>query len=488
MDLSSSSDQPSSDSRPFDADASERTVAQSPETAERAGSAPSRHAEPGGRSPKSLAVRVSPDSVYAEMSDEERYIICSSLGRLVEQTLRSGRAVFLEGLGIVFPNTTASFRSYTVEEKLAVRRESVTTVDFEKCAEILAMHREKFGSIMETRELSSRLYPSLPLLLQLRWSPDDLKRRLQGLVRAIRSEIVTNGVSRRLDKVGTFYVLHNRHGTTPEDWFAGADIFLSSPHRWIREVEQSALFERPVLQSSWELFSAAFGREVGHLDVDVAKELAAVHGFQAPKLPVELRQLSIRVFQVTSSPSKIGETTLLFCTDGVRRLAIGPDRRGSPRCELTFQLSFESAATTVSAAQIPSWPKRVFALAAAIVAHQLLGRDSAWVGMSVPMVDRSPTRLEAVLLQRLTTVANEQLSAEGEFSYVNVIGITGDELALAEELGLSHLIALLRRKGLDIVTKLHRTSVIARTTINTGTTAPRVLSRGGAPQAFGAVQ
>ena len=253
-------------------------------------------------------------------------------------------------------------------------------------------------------------------------------------------------------------------------------------------MEQSALFERPVLQNSWELFTAAFGREISSFEMDVSKELASIHGFQTPQLPNELRKLSIRVFQVASTPTKIGETTLLFCTDGVRKLAIGPDARKSPRCELTFQLSIESAATTVSAAQIPTWPKRVFALAAAIVAHQLLGRDSAWVGMSVPMVDRSPTRLEAVLLQRLSTVANEQLSAEGEFSYVNVVGITGDELALAEELGLSHLIALLKRKGLDIVTKLHRTSVIARTTINTGTTQPRLLSRGLAPQAVGAVQ
>lgn len=405
-------------------------------------------------------------AAYESLSEEERYIISSSLGRLIEGILRSGQAIFLEGLGIIFPETSSIHKSYVVDDRLAIRKENTVALNFEKCVELLSLHRERFGYVVESRELAARLYPSLPLLMQLRISVDQLKRVIQGLVKAIRAEVVSQGVSRRLDKVGTLYALHNRHGSTPSDWFAGADIFLVSPIRWVQSVEKSVVYDRPVLENASELLAAAFGQAIDSFTVDVAAELSRIPGVQTVELPKELAVLSISVFQSGNLPEKDdldnrqrGRCNYVFCTEGMRGLGIGPDPRRALRCELTMEIPVDNSE------QIPDWPKRAFALAALIVAQQLLGKDCAWLGTPVALAEATSTRLEAILLQRYAAVGVEQLSPEGEFSYVNIIGITKDELELADTEGLSHLLALLRRKGLEQITKLDRNSVIAKTAV-----------------------
>ncbi|NDC36522.1 MAG: hypothetical protein EBZ48_00535, partial [Proteobacteria bacterium] len=86
------------------------------------------------------------------MTDEERYILTNTAGRCVEGILRSGAAVYLEGLGILFPEIHEGLKSYTIESKLAVRRERSVSINFEKCSEIVSVHRERFGIIVESRE------------------------------------------------------------------------------------------------------------------------------------------------------------------------------------------------------------------------------------------------------------------------------------------------------------------------------------------------
>jgi hypothetical protein len=222
---------------------------------------------------------------------------------------------------------------------------------------------------------------------------------------------------------------------------------------------------------------------VATFEVDVLKELKKVPGLSAPDLPEELRLIKGKVFKISHSGVV---RSYLFCSEGVRRLAIGHDPRRILRCELTMEVAAESPSGTEG--ELPLWPRRAFALGAILIAQQLLGRDCAWVGGAVPIAEHETTALEAVLLQRFAAVAHEQLCDEGEFSYVNIIGLTSDEVALGESEGLSHLLALLRRKGLDQTTKLSRTSVISRTTINPPTAQPRVITRGRRADGLGAVQ
>lgn len=422
-------------------------------------------------------------AAYAVMTEEERYLLTTALGRCIEGLLRNGRAVFLDGLGVVFPETSAAVKSYVVGPNLAVRRERSVAVNFEKCVEIVAPHRERFRSIVESRELAAQVFLALPLAVQLRWPIEELKRCIQGLCKAIRVEVVSAGVCKKLDKVGVFYALHNRHGVTPDDWFAGADIFISSPLRWIDEVAEAKVFERPELAAADEVFAAAFGAPVGSFDVDVVKELGKITGLTPPSLPAELQTIKVKVFAVTRD----GELrSFLFCTEGVRSLAIGRDVRHALRCELTIEAAVEESAD--QSVQFPLWPRRAFALAAAVIAQQLLGRDCAWLGGQVSISEHHQSALVAVLLQRSALVTNEQLSAEGEFSYVNIIGLTLDECELGESQGLSHLLALLRRKGLDRINRLGRNSVIARTTIQPSSKQPRVMAAGLSVETAGLVQ
>lgn len=437
----------------------------------------------GGHRPRQPALRALPSALYAAMTEEERYILSATLGRSFEALLRAGRAVFLEGLGIVFPETAETQKSYVVDSRLAIRRERSSSINFEKCVEVVTLHRERFGAIVEPRELATVVYPNLPLLLQLRWSVDDLKRRLQGLMKALKLEVVTNGVSKKLDKLGTFYALHNRHGQSVEDWFAGADIFLSSPLRWVTQVDDARLFDRPVLVESGELLRAAFGAPIGALEVDVAKELLKIPGISVPELPAELQNITINVFAATQQDSR---RTFIFCSEGVRGLAIGHDPRRVLRCELTMEVAAEGEVP--SGMEFPLWPRRAFALAAVLIAQQLLGKDCAWLGGSIPLAADQQTNLAAVLLQRFSPISHEQLCVEGEFSYVNILGITADELALGETEGLSHLLALLKRKGLEQMTRLSRSSVIARTIVNPTSAPPQVIPSSRRTSGLGAVQ
>ncbi|NDC38074.1 MAG: hypothetical protein EBZ48_08470, partial [Proteobacteria bacterium] len=272
-----------------------------------------------------------------------------------------------------------------------------------------------------------------------------------------------------------------------EDWFAGADIFVSSPLKWVQQVQSSLIFERPVLNESGELFAAAFGAAVGSFEIDVPAELRKISGVAVPNLPEQLRKIVVNVFAV----SKAGDrSSFMYCSEGVRSLAIGNNPQRALRCELTMEVASGDSINREarSPEPFPLWPRRAFALAAAIVAQQLLGRDCAWIKSVTPLADTGKTTLEAVLLQRLGAVANEQLCAEGEFSYVNILGITQDELLLGESEGLAHLMALLRRRGFDQMTRLNRNSVLTRTAINPPALQPTPIPRGHRAHGFDAVQ
>ena len=79
------------------------------------------------------------------------------------------------------------------------------------------------------------------------------------------------------------------------------------------------------------------------------------------------------------------------------------------------------------------------------------------------MLDEARSSLAAILLTPFNLIPDRILSAEVPFVYVNVLGITEDEAQLARALSADSLLACMRHKGLDQVTRDSRNSIFSKT-------------------------
>jgi hypothetical protein len=262
-----------------------------------------------------------------------------------------------------------------------------------------------------------------------------------------------------LPRLGDFFALHNRQGTSVIDWFAGADLFIRSAYRQTLFVEPTRLSARPILQSSWELLEAAYGPPACTLELDLLEQLTEL-GYDAEALQTGLadkdRKIPVGVYLRLEAPQ-----ALIYCTDGLRRLAAqaGAIRSGS---ELVFQLAL---ANQDHDGVVPDWPLRALALGWILI--QTTKSKSIKVGAAIacdqPLIPNGDSELHCVLATQFAAVKTEQLSADGAFSYVNLIGICRNEAEVAALHSVDHLFKLLEYKELDQCTKPNRSSIVART-------------------------
>ena len=138
-------------------------------------------------------------------------------------------------------------------EHIIIREETHRLIEFEKTNEVVPYHQQRFGKIVETKELSEWIYPRLDLKMQLLHDPTELKRLIRGFVANLKREVVISGYSNQLNTIGSFFAAHNRQGTSFSDWYAGADIWLKPVWKEYLSVGNHRAFERPELKNAWEL-------------------------------------------------------------------------------------------------------------------------------------------------------------------------------------------------------------------------------------------
>ncbi len=413
--------------------------------------------------------RVSEQSFH-ELSHEEQFLITSAFTRTVDGISRTGRAIFLDGLGIIFPETTRDRRAELRDEKVIVRHEETYSLEFEKCRELLGFHRERFGKVMELREMSQRVLSMLPTLLQMRWSLEDVKCFLLGLIKLVKREIVEDGISLRLEKLGTFYALHNRHGYTFEDWYAGADIFFAANLKRSSELSPPREYPRPELASPFEVFEAAYGSPIIETEISLDEELRSIGISQIGNGTFGVIKLAIFEKPQENAGAIPG---LVYVTDGVRGIDLITEHDTSrPKPELIVEIPGNERPLDQNGAGIPIWPARQIALGAAALAvpHGAL-EDLYLLDSPISVAIESKSRLQGVLVSRFQaaplpykislTDQNGDL-LEDEFVFMNALGITTEESQLARRTSLSHLMALLKYKGLDRLTKSNRQSILNR--------------------------
>lgn len=407
-----------------------------------------------------FAGRCSPERLSGDTSRQDRRELAAALAFVLRSKLLEGRAIYLDGLGVLFGENHEVPRAYALGAQLAIRRESITRLNFERAGELSPFIRERYHSPLEVADFYQDVYRHLPLALQVAWTPTEMRFYLGGLIALLRREIVLDGFSHRLSPFCSFFSLHNRHGDSTLDWFAGADIFVHSEFEQIRKVDQPKLMERARFDSISEFGEVALGskRHVFPLNISQALNDIGIHASRSFYPEVE-------VIVLERAPGR-----LAFLTSGARHI---PHRDGSA---LGSEFVIDCELSNLAA-----WPFMVLAaLIEAMVSHSgpadqcPFSRASGICHIAIPPAAFGTSGAALHTTQHIWSgalvsqgVSHEQLLLE-DGTLVKLLWVTPlleAERALAERRTPEHVAALLTRKGLMLAARLNRASVLFRTEI-----------------------
>jgi len=428
-----------------------------------------------------------------QSSDEVKNILRYELNAALDFYLSRDTPVYLEGLGIIFPEIHTEQKQTILGNKITLYSETFRTLVFEKCYELISLHREKFAGIVETKDLIQRIYPRLPIFISSKWDERAIRRSFRALVDSIKREVIETGYSKEIKSVGDILCLHNRQGETFSEWYAGADIFIKSNMRQLISSCRLGSFERPVLNNAWELLEAAFGPPIATAEIDVAKELADL-GYDASLLPTDAApKIPVAHFIVdtesaitrTATTGTDGKGTHLFCTNGLRFLGTSTSSQNAEMQfgnEIVFQTTSRARdgllADSADASQILQTAMRPLTVAWMLLqsSRSKTIKPGAGLTVDVPLFPQARNAsssksggrgdINMIFAVPFHLIRGEQFTTLGAFSYVNIMGITEDEGALATSYSGDYLTTLLDHKNLTRGTPLSRPSILARTEVN----------------------
>lgn len=389
-------------------------------------------------------------------SESERTELRKNLVSAIEHFISTDRAVWLERLGFCIPKIVDLTATHSHQNKNYLRKETHCQIIFEKYEALDLLGSPVSTRPAEVKDLAAFLHPKLPLNLSLKWTLDDVKFHLLGLIAHIRDELILTGYSDQLLPLGKLYALRNRQGESFEDWFASANIFFSSTHSFVTRVEPAHEIPPLVLNTAWELFEAAYGPPVKKLVVNIEQELKNL-GYGSGSLAKT--ELPVAVFKRPGG--RKSEDIYLYCTDTLRNEGLS---RGSEfGVELLFQLLVKGSDT-----EFPMWPVRAITLGWILVQSAKNGSVQPGAGLlsEDPVCDtlHNNNAARGVFITSCKIAPKRYFTESGSFEYRSLISIQEDEAEIASKHSPDFLIDLLALKGLDQVTRSPRQSIGHRTT------------------------
>ncbi|MCB0330410.1 MAG: hypothetical protein KDD70_12125 [Bdellovibrionales bacterium] len=429
--------------------------------------------------------RITPTDYMNETTAADREALREALNKSAFHFLSLSRAVYLESLGIVFPILSEERSSHQLGNRYAIREETVIRFLFEKCGELIAFHKEKHQSLVELPELAEHLYAHLPIEYQIRWDEKMVRRLLRGLCQSIRTEVVVDGYSGQLSYLGDLFALHNRQGENATDWFAGANILLYPRKSVPVRTRIRSHYEQPVLESAWELLEAGFGPQLTTFTLHLADELEQL-GYDketfTSQLPEEAQTFQVGAFVQDSGTQ---DEVIVFCTDGLREIANPEKIKGSDAtcsseifgCELITQIrrsdliaesnysqEHDDLELLEIAARESAFVRRLLAMAWILLQTRKDKTLRPGLGFSSEGSRLSDRKggISGIFTTQYNKISLTQRACNGRFAYVNILGVTEDELRFSELRSAEHLEALLQCKMLDQVNSPKRKSLFAK--------------------------
>ena len=406
---------------------------------------------------------------FKKTTTSEREHLRKALNETIKRFLSLEQSVYLESLGILFISLTEQTSAHRHQEQIALRKDQRLKVCFEKCSELIPYQREKHPAVVETAELTQHLYVLLPIEMQIKYTERTTRKLIKGLIQSIRTEVVVDGFSGQISSIGNLFALHNRQGAGIDDWFAGSDIFIADKLNMLKRVSIQSKFCQPTLNNAWELFEACYGEPLTRFSLNLAEELESLgydrEFFQANYTESEA-YVNVAAFLQADHPSS-SRSTILLSTDGIRYQT---STETELPCEFVFQLEATELAegnTKSIAAQTLTVAKKAMTLA--WILHQSFRKKSlsAGMGMGTETVlskshPESKDGITGIFLTPFSKVTYPQKCEGGDFQYLNVVGVTEDELRFSESRSPEHLTSLLQYKNMDQVTAPQRRSIFHR--------------------------
>lgn len=363
------------------------------------------------------------------------------LQKLILQLAFDGIKVCLEGLGILFVQQTQSSSTYANTKETILRKETQLELCFEKSYEITNFHYQKFGSIFETSELALRLISRLPenstcpVKLNLKTLSHDLKK----IFSEIRAEILRTGISRQLDKIGTFIALKLNPALNWRDKFGQADFIFIAGVKKTTHQEKDYRYETPLLKSAWEPLEA-FYEKLEKQKLNLLETVKSIDINQQDFKDQDLNQeCKVAIFKMPSEMED--EISLLYCTSGLKH------------GELSLQTK------VARDIKVPEWPLKLIAL---VWLLQTINQKNFSVSDLINFdwsVLPEKNNLHGVLLTACKALPGTYFSLQGQINYLNVLGITAKESEFAYQHGPKTLLALLRAKEHHQISKLNRREI-----------------------------
>lgn len=420
-----------------------------------------------------LPYKLSTEAFYSTTTEQERDLLRFEVNCALQHFIEFDRPIFLEGLGLFIPSKTERDRAYPSGQSLIVRKESVRSVIFEKCDDISgaqSIYAAQGKKVVETHELASRIYPRLPMGLHLKWTDQAMRSLLRAYLFSVRERLVTKGVSQFLSTVGTLYALHNRQGSTPNDWYAGSDILLLPRRAQVLQVTESKLCARPVFLNSWEPLEALYGKAVSTLCLDLVEVLKKT-GFAVDDASDESAELNLKKSQVEvaiflDKDSKPSQPRLIWCTKGIRELAIKSSAEVIGT-ELIVQTPAKLGDSSGSVDRHFVLASRLLALGWAVLhgTRNKTLRPGLGMNTEAPIISNPKSLLTAIVATHAHPLYGVHLDADGEFSYANITGISHREAKLISAGKRIHLLAMLELRTMDQITQPRRVCLMEHTTL-----------------------
>lgn len=414
---------------------------------------------------------VNSDNVLSEISEDELKALQISLDASIVKFIDANIPVYLERLGIIFPEISSRIKVKCIRDKNMIYHESIKSLNFEKCYDLVTYHKEIYKGVVSTKELAADISMHLPSFIK--WDEKKLQRYIRALVLLIKKDLICNGGSRCLESVGTFYSLHNRQGQNLSDWFAGADIFVDPHYRKTISITENKIFQKPVFLTAWELLQAEFGKPIKTCRLDLLSELYQIEGEQKLNLDQFRSKFSAQInpnyidFAVFKVEQVLGgsKERYLFCTDGIRKLVKDPNVAGT---EFIFQVEIDrldrEQAKLIDSG-VENIANRAFALAWILLNSSKAKTLRLGMGLEspLPLFKQTQSPIDAIFCTKFSRATTEQLSPEGKFIYFNIAGITEDEAKACSQISAEFLYKFLSYKKFDQLTRPFRLSVLHKT-------------------------
>lgn len=413
-------------------------------------------------SKKRLSSRISYDQFLTETTIEERSILFHHLELAIISFIERSIPVYLEGFGIIFPEQRDCVSTLADGSRNILRQERLTSLNFEKCSELIPFQQERYKGIVGLKDLSMFMQTAIAPLAS--WDEAALRRLVKGAILAIKHEVISAGSFNKFRTIGEFCCLHNRQGTSFIDWFAGADIFLIQSYCKSEQIRPDRVVSRPLLENAWELMIAAHGKPIRYLEIDFVKELYEIEAEKTLSqseyavslgIDYEARHIKTAVFRTEGYDNT---SVLIFCSDGLRH-AIDS--------ELVFQVEFDPSDLKLSEvvdSQLDCLVSRVFSLGLVLAGMKSkLPRIGSGIQSDLPLFKGLRTSLSGIIVSEFSKARLEQQVVDGSFYYRNLVGITAEETQILTQFSGHYLLKFLKIKGLDQVTKILRQSIFHRT-------------------------